>query len=273
MTTTVPDAAAAAGTTPAAFKDFVPASYHDRGYLKDLLDKPQGAETTEELFKRLDGAQKLIGTRAPAAIPGDDAKPEDIDAFLAKLRPEKPDAYDFKALENGGEKDEPLLAALRDSFHHAGNSKAQVNRFLEKFAPVFAERGKAAAAEKKAQDDAFDALVAQAHGADSAKALETTKAALNEFTPEAFKPHLEKLSNENLAIMSSIINGIVAKYGIEDKIKPAGGSGAAGGDVEALRSEMQSIIAKPEYKDEFSPAHAAARAKVAELAQKIAAAK
>lgn len=256
---------------PAAFKDFVPADYHDRGYLKDLLDKPQGAETTAELFKRLDGAQKLIGQRAPA-IPGDDAKPEDVDAFLAKLRPEKADAYDFKALGEG-EKDEALLGLLRESFHHAGSSKAQVERFLQKFAPAFGERATAAAAEKKAQDDAFDALVAQAHGADNAKALGVTKAALAEFTPEPFKPFLAKMSNEDLAIMSGIINNIVGKYGIEDKIKPAGGGGAPGGDADALRAEMAAIIAKDEYRNEFAPGHAAARAKVTELAQKIAAAK
>jgi len=254
---------------PAAFKDFVPADYHDRGYLKDLLDKPQGAETTAELFKRLDGAQKLIGSRP--GIPGDDAKPEDVDAFLSKLRPEKADAYDFKALGEGP--DEALTATLREAFHHAGNSKAQVARFFEKFVPAFAERQKVAVEKKKAEDAAFDEIVVKAHGADNAAALETTKAAINEFTPEALQPFVGKISNEDLAIMSGVINGLIKKYGIEDKIKPNGGSTPAGGDADTLRSEMNALIAKPEYRDEFAPGHAAARAKVAELAGKIAAIK
>lgn len=270
----MPEATVVQPTTPEPVlaKTFIPAEFHDREYLKPWLDKPWSPELGAEVFKKLDGSQKLLGQRVPV-IPAADAKPEDVEAFLSKLRPEKSDAYDFKALGEGT-KDELLLATLRDSFHHAGADPRQVARFLEKFVPVFTEREKAIAAEQKKLDDAFDALVAQAHGADNAKALETTKAALEEFTPAPLKPHIGKISNEALAIVSGVINNIVAKYGIEDKIKPAGSGGAGtGGDVEAMRAEMNALIAKPEYRDEFNPAHAATRAKVTELAGKIAAAK
>lgn len=270
----MPDAPPADASTippPAAFKEFVPVDYHDRGYLKDLLDKPQGAETTAELFKRLDGAQKLIGQKS-VGIPGADAKPEDVDAFLAKLRPEKADAYDFKALGEGSDKE--LLAVLRESFHHAGNSPAQVSRFLEKFAPVFAERAKTAAAEQKKMDDAFDGLVAQAFGADNAKVMEVVNGALKDHTPEPLRPFLGKISNENLAIMSGVIHSIIKKYGVEDKIIPSGGgAGGSGGDTAALQAELSAIVAQPAYRDEFSPAHAETRAKADALAKKIAALK
>lgn len=255
---------------PVLTKTYIPAEFHDREYLKPWLDKPWNAETGAEVFKKLEGSQKLLGQRVPV-IPAADAKPEDVEAFLSKLRPEKADAYDFKAL--GESKDELLLATLRESFHHAGADPRQVSRFLEKFVPVFAEREKAIAAEQKKLDDAFNELVVQAHGADNAKALETTKAALEEFTPAALKPHMSKISNEALAIVSGVINNIVAKYGIEDKIKPGGAGGAGGADVEAMRAEMNALIAKPEYRNEFAPEHAATRAKVTELAGKIAAAK
>lgn len=252
------------------FKEFVPAEYHDRGYLKDILDKPQGAETTAEFFKRFDSAQKLIGQR-PAGIPGDDAKAEEVEAFLSKMRPGKAEDYDFKALGEGT-KDPRLLEVLRDAFHHAGNSKAQVNRFLEKFVPIFSEREKAIATKQKELDDAFDGLVKQAFGADNAKVLERVNGALAEFTPEPLKPYLGKVTNENLAIMAGVIDAVLKKYGAEDKITPPGGGGAAGGDEAGLRAELSATIALPEYRDEFSPKHGAARAKAQELAQKITAA-
>lgn len=266
----MPDAPPAAPEVK-PFKEFVPADYHDRGYLKDLLDKPQGAETTAELFKRLDGAQKLIGQR-PAGIPGNDAKPEEVEAFLSKLRPEKAEAYDLKVLDNA--KDEALVATLREAFHHAGSSETQARRFLEKFIPAFAERSKTAVAEKQAQDEAFNALVQKTFGDDNAKVLARVKGAMDELAPADLKPHLGKLSNENLAIMAGVIDAVLKKYGAEDKVVPGGNGGSgASGDTEAMRAEMSALIAKPEYRDEFAPGHAAARAKVAELAQKIAAAK
>src|SRR3990167_3219822 len=149
---------------PPLMKTLIPAEFHDRGYLKDWLEKPSSPEMMADVFKKLDGAETLIGKKL--GIPAADAKPEEIEKFYAALRPEKDLDYELKL---GEKPDEGFVTELRAAFHATGISKAQAKRFTEKLAPGFEARQVGIAAEQKKLEDAFDVLTQATFGKDNEK--------------------------------------------------------------------------------------------------------
>lgn len=237
--------------------EIIPKEYHDRPYLKDLLVKPQALETFAEVFKKLDGAETLIGKRT--GIPAADAKPEEWDQFFNKLRPEKADDYEFPTKE-GQAADPEFVKVLRDSLHEGGVAKGQAKKFLEKFSAAVDARNAAQVAEQTRVDKEFDTLVQSTFGKDNEKILARVKTTLDENVPAALKPHLAKLDNPSLAIIAGVVNAVLTKYVPEDKLNgaPAGG----GGDGKDAREEGRKLMASPEYKDAFHPQHEATVAKI-----------
>lgn len=233
------------------FKEFVPQEFQDRGYLKDLLDKPQGPETTVELFKRLDGAQTLIGKKL--GIPAADAKPEEVEKFYTALRPEKAEEYEIKLGENP---DEEFIKEVRAAFHTAGASKVQVQRFLEKLAPVYQAREKKQIETQAKLDKEFNDLVVSTLGPENEKILARVKEALATHTPAPLKPFIGKLDNNALALVAGVVNAILVKYVPEDDLngRNKGGVGS-GNDINALRQEAMKLMGSPEYKDFRHPDH------------------
>ena len=55
------------GGAPALLETIIPAEFKDQAYLKDLKGLPIGPDAYTALFKKLDGAEKLIGKKT--AIP------------------------------------------------------------------------------------------------------------------------------------------------------------------------------------------------------------
>lgn len=228
-------------------KDVIPAELHDRGYMKDWLDKPADKETLAGVFKKLDGAETLIGRKI--GIPGPDAKPEEVEKFYTTLRAAKPEDYEF---EVGDSPDEEFLKELRTAAHVAGLSKKQMTDFVTKLVPGMKARQDAAAKEQEKLDKEFETLMGEVYADDAGKkkVVERVQAALKEFTPEAWKPHVAKLEKEAQAVLVGVINAVLEKYASEDDLKGSGAGGSGGAsDREALQKEARELQASEAWKD------------------------
>ena len=104
-------------------REFIPQELHDRPYLKDYLDKPWGKEVGAEFFKKLDGAESLIGKR-PSIPDAKTAKPEELEKFFEQYRPEKPEDYELP-VEKDVKLDDTFAKAVRSAFHEGRISKVQ----------------------------------------------------------------------------------------------------------------------------------------------------
>lgn len=236
--------------TPVLARTLIPQDLHDRGYVKPWLDKPWTPELAGEVFKKLDGAESLIGKKT--LIPGADAKPEDWDQFLSKLRPEKPEDYEVKVGEGA---DQEFLKTFREASHHAGVSKVQLSRQLEKLVPVLQAKAKEQADANAAKEAEFDTLVKAAVGPDHEKKVARVGEAIKEFAPEGVRKFIDKLDNTAMALVVGLVHGVLEKYGAEDKINNEGGSGNASNDKETLLNEAKAIYANPAWKNFQHPDH------------------
>lgn len=240
---------------PLLMKDLLgEANLADRGWAKDYADKPLDKDTATALLKKLDGAESLIGRKI--GIPGDDAKPEEIEKFYSTLRVQKPEDYEFKL---GEKPDENFVKEMRAAAHKAGLSKKQMAEFVGGLAPGFKARQEAVAAEQAKLDKEFEQLAATTFGADKDKIIERVKGALDEYAPAAVKAQIGRLDNNTLALVAGVVNAIMVKYMPEDKLN--GGKGGSSDGVDA-REEGRKLMASPEYRDPFHPKHAEVKAKV-----------
>ncbi len=246
------------------FKELVPAEYHDRGYLKDILAMPQGPEALTAVLKKLDGAETLIGRKI--GIPGTDAKPEEVEKFYSSLRPEKEDDYEIKGLNDNA--DPEFIKALRGAFHHAGNSKVQAQRFLEKLLPVFEAQATKHADNKKKADDAFDALAKTALGEDNKAVMAQVRKEIEERCPAEMKPHLDRLNDENMVIMASVIQSIRKQYIPEDQLDPKKALGGSGSQDD-LQAEGRNLMASEAYTNFQHPDHDKTRKRVDEIYDRL----
>lgn len=126
-------------------------------------------------FKDVDGAlktlvnqQRLLGKKADAVlIPKDDASPEEVAAFRAKLGvPETPDAYALKPkdLPEGMQWDENYAKELNAAAHEAGITPAQAEKLMSKYASLEAQNAQQAELQAKAQYEASRKELAEAWG-------------------------------------------------------------------------------------------------------------
>lgn len=252
-----------AGGGAPLFETLIPAEFKEAGYLSDLKSLPVGPEAYNALFKKLDGAEKLIGKKT--AIPEPNAPEAEWNSFFARLRPETPDAYDFKDASGADPKSDPeFLKGVKSIFHEAGVNKVQAKKIYSKFEEMMSKQSAAQVAEQERLDAEFLRISTETFGAENEKKLEKARTLLNEFTPANLKPHLEKLSNEGMVILAGVMNAMSEKFMKPDNMNPGGGSGA-GKDGLSMREEAKKIMASQEYSDCTHPGHAAAVKRVNDI--------
>jgi hypothetical protein len=236
---------------PLALKDLITeAGLTDRGWVKDFADKSLDKDTALAVLKKLDGAESLIGKRKDELIPGVDAKPEEWDKFFGKMRPAKPEDYEFKL---GEKPDENFVKAFRESAHHAGLTKLQTQRLVEKLTPHFQESVKAKeAADAKREEDFAAALKEMTGGADFSKRTERVQAAARALVPEAARAHIDRMKDQDLALFTVFADALLSKYAKEDEFggkENDGGKPPAGDDKESLIKELHTLYASDGWKD------------------------
>ena len=236
-------------------KEYVPDDLKEKPYLKDFLEKPVDKDSIGALFKKLDGAETLIGKRP--GIPAADAKDEDWDKFLAPLKPAKSDEYVIPGKE-GVKPDEQFLKAVRESFMAGDISKRQASKFMAAFQPQMeaysAQRVKAQKDAQAKADADFETLAKATLGEQNKATLERVNLALRENCPPAVKPFLDKLPNESLVILASVIDAIQKKYIPADQLDPKGGSGSGGGE-KSISEQGRALMASEAYMNAWHPDH------------------
>jgi len=243
------------------FHKLVPVEFQQKPYMKEV-------DSFEKLFKDFDNAQSLIGQRQ-AVVPKPDAPPEEWDAYLEKVRPESTDAYEFPETEYTKKfgQDEEFRGQMKELFHKAGLSPYQVKTLAEGYDAALFSRMEAKAKEAETQAADFEKLADGLFGDAKDEKLKRANEILKENTPEEMKPYLQNLSNENLAIMTSILNSFHDKYMAEDDLNT--GAKGSGADADGLRDQAQQLMASPAYKDFRHPKHDATVKQVNELYDKI----
>lgn len=248
---------------PQTLAALIPEEFKDKPYLTDLRDLPVGPDGYKALFKKLDGAQGLIGKKT--GIPAADAAPEEWDKFHAALRPAKADEYEVKAA------DDEAAKAIKGIFHEAGLSKAQASKLAAKFDAWVEERTKPEREAAAKLDAEFETMTKQAFGPENVKVLERSKELLTQLTPDTMKPFLNRLPNEALVVLAGVMESVRAKFMSEDGISGKAGMTAGASDIVTLREEAQKLQASDAWKNPFDKAHAKTTARVSEIYAQISA--
>lgn len=243
--------------TPPALATIIPEEFRDKPYLSDLKDLPAGPDGYKALFKKLDGAQTLIGKKT--GIPAADASPEEWEKFHAALRPAKAEDYEFKG------SDEETAKAIRGIFYEAGLSKAQAAKLSAKFDAWVEEKTKPEREAAAKLDAEFEDMTKKAFGPENVKVLERSKELLTQLTPDTMKPFLNRLPNEALVVLAGVMESVRAKFMSEDNVNGKGGAPAGANDVATLREEAQKLQASEAWKNPFDKAHEKTKARVSEI--------
>lgn len=248
-------------TPPAVLtKTFVPADLHDREYLKPFLDKPWSPEVGAEVFKKLEGAQALLGKKL--GIPAADAKDDEVNKFYEGLRPAKADDYE---IETGENPDKEWLAALRAGAHKSGMSNRQLKGLTTEIMPFLKGRAEAHAAEQAKMEKEYVDFAKEAMGEGWDKRQGRVMTAIKELAPEGAKKFIDKLNNNDMVLMVATLDAVISKYAKEDDFKAPAGSGGGGQDKEALMTELKTLYAHPGWKNFTNPESVKVRKRVEEI--------
>ena len=254
-------------------REFVPQELLEKPYLKDFLDKPWDKATGAELFKKLDGAESLLGKR-PTIPDAKTAKPEELDKFFEQFRPEKMEDYEIP-LDKDAKPSDDFLKAVRTAFHAGKISKVQAQGFLKTMDEFGREQRKVIAQENARKAAEFDTLAKTMLGEQNKAVMERVRGLLKEFAPSAATASLDKLTDEQVVVMGAIVDSIHKKYAPEDDLGgkgKSGTSGTSGGTTSAeKRQEMRTLMGTKAFSNWQDPAHDATKAKVSQLAQEVAA--
>lgn len=248
------------------WREIIPESFREASWATKY-------KTADDFFKGVDWMNQTIGKKNVVRgieLPGEDAKPEDWDAFYNGLgRPEKPDGYEFPELKDIPEgfvlpEDKQFWANMA---HKHGLTKKQAAGLFSEFMQDMSERYKSAlegsasatveAAKKRMQESA-DALKGE-WGDDFGANL-----------------NLAKRAAEHLGILDSLdqsgagndpaVLKLAAELGKmlgEDNMRRGDPSGGGMTKEEAL-AKITAIKASPEY-NSFNPAFGEKRSEVERL--------
>lgn len=212
----------------------IPAEYKDDSTLKDI-------KTPQDMVKSYVEGQRMIGQKR-VAVPGADAKPEEIDAYHKAIgRPDKPDGYDFTKVKppENVKVNEAALTGFKDAAHKLGLTPTQASSLYE----LSLQMGSKALAENmaavKAQRDAGIETLRQEWGGDFDTNIAHANAALRQHFPKEF---IDFLKTSGMGNDSAIIRGLhaVGKRMAEGGMGPKGAMGPSG--FSGSRNEAQLII-------------------------------
>lgn len=245
------------------FTSVIPEAYKDKPYMKEV-------NSFDKLFKDFDNAQSLIGQRQQEfKIPGPDATPEELEAYVRKVRPETKDVYEFPETEYSKKfgRDEAFQGQMKELFHKAGLHPWQVKTLTEGYDQALFSKANEVANSVEQQNQEFIKLSEGYFGDKAEEKLKIANDILKANTPDAFKDHLEKLDNTSAMIMASVLNNVYEKFMKEDDLNT--GAKPSGSDGTALQEEARQLMADPAYKDFRHPRHDATVKRVNELYDQI----
>lgn len=233
------------------FLSTVPEAFRDRDWLKPI-------KSQEDLYTQVDNLQKKLGERVPV-IPGAEASQEEWDTFKASCRPKNAADYEIPVPE-GQERNEAVEGKVKELFHSAGLTPKQAQEISQGFDSLVEEiKGESAQ-----QDVDFDKLATETFGERTDKVLANAKEMLRANVPENFKELVEGLPNEQLIIMSSVLDSVHQKYIKEDRIGSDSGVSKTT-SIDDLKAEGRTKMASDAYQNGFHPNHEKVKAEVNDI--------
>ena len=246
--------------TPVLTKTLIPQDLHDREYMKPWLDKEWTPEVAAEVFKKLDGSQSLLGKKL--GIPAADAPDAEVVKFHEALRPAKAEDYEIPV---GEKPDEEFVKVFRQAAHEGGVSKRALKVMTEKLMPFFKGRAEASAAAQTKMEAEYAAFAKETMGEGWDKKQARVMTAMKELLPEGAKKNIDRLSNNDMALVVASIDAILSRYAKEDDFKGSGSGGGGAPDKEALMAELHKLYAHKGWKDFTDPESAKVRKRVEEI--------
>lgn len=244
------------------FKSTYGKDYADKGFMQEL-DSPT------KMFEKIDNLETLIGKKS--FVPGENATPEDWNNYRNKIGVTSPDVYtisDADLPENiKSFHDENINNKVKQIFYDAGLTPEQGKIVSEKYNKMMIEAhgemlNNVAAREKELQisDAEFEEMANKTWGAERENIQNTAKALISKYTPEHLKLHVQNMSNKDLIIMASVLNGVSKDYISEDDLsKLRGGVGSSNLNA---REEAQKELAKLASMSKFDPGYEKQQEKV-----------
>ncbi len=246
----------------------LPPEFRDKPFFKD--------KSFVDVMKDHVNLQTLLGQR-PAGIPKDDAPQEEWDKLLGALRPKDINEYGFPETDfsKAGKRNPGYETALRNMANEVGVSKKMFPKFVEMVETHLAGADKISATQTaeatKARETEFEGLLDKTYAGEKQAVIDRTKKLMLESVDPSMKERvgaaLKDISNENLFVLTSVLDGVYKKYIAEDR--PPGGNNNAGADAAALHAEMQALQGSAAYKDFRIAGHDAAKQRVQDLAKQI----
>ena len=229
------------GTGDQGNKKFVsslPEAYREDPSFKDY-------DSLESFCKAHKNAQELIGKRQ---VPNNESSPEEWNSFVEKCRPESVEAYDFdfeQDKEVMGKMDEgqkTYLTGMKKAFFEVGITPKQAKQLQEKHDELMFQVVQSNKKLKDLADTDFEKLAQDSFGDKTDRALEVSKKMIEANVAEPFKAQIDKLSNEQLMIMASVLYNVHTKYISEDSSvpekKPSDNGGEPAMTVDEYRTQM-----------------------------------
>ena len=249
-------------------KTALPPEYRDKPYFKD--------KDFVTVIKEHDNLQKLLGQR-PAGIPKEDASPEEWGKFIGAIRPKSADEYEFPETDfsKANKRSDVYIKEAKELLFNAGVPKRQAAEIIKGYesfiSKSMAGKSEADKAATETREKEFETLLDTQFKAEKPQVIERTKKLMEESVPaemrDRVKAVLKDIPNEQLFVLTSVLDGIYKKYVAEDA--PPGGSGNSSGDAGTLQTEAEAIMKSEAYRDFRNPGYDSSRQKVQELFKQI----
>lgn len=215
----------------------IPEQYSDKGWAKQI-------NSVDQLWKSVESLQALKGKK-DFGMPEDNATAEQWNEYYSKLRPQDPNSYILHG--EGSEFNEDFESNMKNAFYEVGLTEKQASFISEKFNEfTSSELAKAKEADKSHDDSEFDRLSSEAFGGEEGaqKAIEVAKGMLNEYVDESYREQIAKLDNASLIAITSVMNNVHSKYGLESNKLANSSDANAGKTFENIRAEAQEVTKK-----------------------------
>ena len=217
----------------------VPDEFKEEAWAKDL-------KTHEDVWKKLAGAQKLIGKKG-IIPPSKDAPKEEWDAHYKALgRPETPEGYEFQSIEalKAIDRNATLDNGIKQIFHKYNVPKEAAEGIVREYENLLYEFKKPDLEKMTKTEQEFQNLTKEVLGDERDSTINAFKDIMREsLGDKAFlASKLEGLDNDALMPLIVFSKNLHDKYVGENKIKVNNNSvGDMTGD---LRSDFQTLSQK-----------------------------
>lgn len=204
----------------------LPEAYKAKGWAAKV-------KSQDDLFKLIDNQDKLIGQKS--IVPDfDKASPEEIEAYVSKLRPADKSAYKF-----GDDANPEVSAAVADIMHKAGIPAALGNKVIDGYKAL--ER---TFMEKRLSKEGLEAEWKKSFGESYQEEAGKTTNFIKEHLTAEDRKLFDSVPNEHLGLVYRLASVIKKAYGAsEGKAGEAGVGSQKGTDVEGMRKGLRAKMA------------------------------